>query len=225
MKLTRLFFIRFNSILGNFSLSFFLLLCSSCSTLSSESFSPPSPTDDAKYEPVLKKWRKNISVYKDLELRLRASAVLISPEMEESYKVRLSEIHGNQAKVDNKIVLSKDTISVVIEIFTKTEAFLDLNDESLWNLSLTMQGNTSNPISVYRYRKKELLLPYFPISTQWSRFYVVVFKLPLELQNENAIKDFFQKKEPQIDLPPSQDRIIVFSMNSGEAQVKFSWGL
>ena len=223
MKFTSLFFVRLTSLLRVPAYSLFLLFCTACSTLPMDSYSPSSPMDDARYEPVLDKWRKSVSTYKDLELRFRASAVLVSPEMEESYKIRLTEIQGAQAKADNKILASNDTISVVVEVFTKTEAFLDLDDDKLWSLNLTLQGKVFNPISVNRYRKKELLMPFFPLSTQWSRYYVVVFKISKELLNGGEIKAFFEKKELQPDLPQEQDRTIVFSMNSGEAQAKFSW--
>ncbi len=225
MKLISLFFVRLTSFLRVSAYSFFFLLCTACSTLSMESYSPPSALDDAKYLPVLEKWRKNVSSYKDLELRFKASAVLISPEMEESYKFRLFEIQGSQAKVDNKIVLSKDTVSVVVDFFTKTEAFLNLADENLWNLSLTIHGKSINPNSINRYRQKEQLLPFFPMSTEWGRYYIVVFKLPYELRDGSEAKEFFQKKELQPDLLPGQDSTIVFSMNSSEARAKFTWDL
>jgi hypothetical protein len=223
VKLICLFFIHLTPLLRVSAYSLFLLLCTACSTLPTDSYSPSSPMDDAKYQPILEKWRKSVSTYKDLELRVRASAVLVSPEMEESYRTRLSEIQGAQAKVDNKIVMSKNTVSVVVEVFTKTEAFFDLADDNLWSLSLTIQGKPISPNSINRYRKKELLVPFFPLSTDWSRFYIVVFKLPYELLKEGEVKEFFQKKESQPDLPPGQDRTIVFSMNSGETQAKFSW--
>lgn len=223
MKLISLFFLCFISLCRVFAYSFFLLLCTACSTITTDSYFPSSALDDANYQPVLKKWRKSVSVYKDLELRFRASAVLISPEMEEAYKTRMFEIQGAQAKADNKIILNKETISIVVDIFAKTEAFLDLEDENLWNLNLSIQGNTINPISINQYRKKELLLPFFPMSSGWSRYYVVVFKLPYELLKGVEAKEFFQEKESRPDLPPGQDRTIVFSMNSGEAQAKFSW--
>lgn len=201
----------------------FLMMCTACVSSNSDVFIPPSASEDVKYQPVLEKWRKNASTYKDLDLIFKASAVLISPEMDESYRNRLIEIYGNQAKVDDKIVLSKDTISVVVDFFTRSESHLDLADESLWKLQLTINGNKIPSYSVHRYRKKELLTPFFPLSSHWSRLYVVTFKLPIELLNGLEAKDFFDKKESNSNLPNGQDRTIVFSMHSGEAQVKFSW--
>jgi hypothetical protein len=225
VKFIRLYFVCLASLLRTLAYCFFFLFYSSCSTLSTDSYSPSSPWDDANYEPVLEKWRKSVSIYKDLELRFRTSAVLITPEMEVFYKIRFAEILGSQAKIDDKIVSSKDTISVVVDVFTKTESFLDLTDETLWNLSLTIQGKSVKPNSINHYRKKELLSPFFPKSTLWSRYYIIVFKLPYELLNGVESKEFFQKKESQPDLPQGQDSTIVFSMNSGEAQAKFIWDL
>lgn len=202
---------------------FLIFLTLGCSSLATNSFSPSSAYEDVKYRPVLEKWRKTENVYKDLELKFRASAVLISIEMEESYKDRMTEIYGLSGIADSKILLSKDTISVVVDVFSKNEVFLDLEDKSLWSISLMMREKKVNPLAIHRYRKKEVLLPFFPMSTDWSRYYVIVFKLPYEVLNGYNIKDIFYNNEHQSDILPQQDRSIIFSMNSSEAQTKFVW--
>jgi hypothetical protein len=201
----------------------FLLICTACVSTNSKIQLTSSAIDDPKYQPVLDKWRKSASTYRDLDLILKTTAVLISPEMDELYKNRFIDIHGSQAKFDDKIILSKDTISVVVDLFTKSEAHLDLSDESLWKIQLIINGIMIRPQSIDRYRKKELLSPFFPLSSSWSRYYVLVFKLPFDLLMGNEVKDLFEKKELASSLPNPQDRTIVLSMNSGEAQVKFSW--
>ena len=201
----------------------FLLFCTACVSTNSKIQVTSSAIDDPKYQPVLDKWRKSASTYRDLDLIIKTSAVLISPEMDESYRNRFIDIHGNQAKFDDKIILTKDTISIVVDLFTKSEAHLDLTDESLWKIHLIINGVMIRPQSVDRYRKKELLSPFFPLSSSWSRDYVIVFKLPVDILSGNEAKDLFDKKEVSSSLPNPQDRTIVLSMNSGEAQVKFSW--
>lgn len=229
MKFYRFYFLRLKPQFGFFAYICFLLLCTACSTppsnFSSGSVTPSLPMDDAKYQPVLGKWRKVVSNYKDLELNFKASAILISPEMEEAYKERLIEVHGTKAKVDHNIVSDNDKIVIVIDVFAKPDTFLDISDERLWNIELSMGAHSVVPYSINRYRNKEILNPFFPLSTQWSRHYVILFKLPTEVLKGGGVKDLFHKKDPQADLPPRKDDTIVFSMNSGEAQAKFSWEL
>ncbi|APJ03604.1 hypothetical protein [Silvanigrella aquatica] len=224
MKFRVHFFRHINPLFKTLGYSFFLILCTACSTLYSTN-TPQSAIDDVKYQPVLEKWRKKVSAYKDLELKFTASAVLVSPEMEDSYRLRMLEIQGNQEQVDSKIILNKDTISVVVDLFTRSESYLDLDDKRFWNINLIINGKTINPLSVNRYRKPELLTPYFPKGSVWSRFYVVVFKLPVEILNGRNAKDLFELNEAKSQMPLGQDRTIIFSMNSSEAQAQFSWEL
>ena len=203
----------------------FLMMCTACVSSNSEVKIHSAPIEDPKYQPILNKWRKSVLIYKNIDLIMKASAVLVSREMEQSYKNRFIEIHGEKAKVDDKIMLSKDTISIVIDLFAKSDAYMNLSDQSMWNVNLSINNNIISPYSIERYRKKELLIPFFPLSTYWSRYYVLIFKIPFELLKGNDAKDLFEKKDNATQLPNSQDGTIVLLMNSGEAQIKFSWDI
>jgi hypothetical protein len=215
---TRTFFIKITAY------SFLILFCTACTTSIQKMSAPVSPFDDLDYSPNLEKWRKQVSVYNDFELQILAGAVLVAPEMEEHYKVRLRRLQSEYAQSNPYIVTSQDSISIVIDLFAKTKPYMDLTDQNLWHLTLTIDDTViAAPHRIVAFSRHELLSPFFPLSSQWSRYYIVIFKLPYQILKGKDVKNFFSKQEKTQDLPQSENRTILFSMNSGEAKLHFSW--
>ena len=77
------------------------------------------------------------------------------------------------------------------------------------------------PQSVDRYRKKELLSPFFPLSSSWSRYYVLVFKLPFELLMGNVL-NWADKLEESEKNNSEANRLAVESISSIKTIASFS---
>ncbi|BBH52984.1 hypothetical protein [Fluviispira sanaruensis] len=208
-----------------FIIIFFLFNCIACKSSDikvqdsiNSTYSAP-PLEDKKYGPILAKWYRENSIYRDLEMVFQSSATLLTPDMKEAYEKRLLETQGVGAKIDKNIMSDSTTFAIVVNHFIKTKALLELNDNKLWNLQLFINGKSYSPEGVISYKNKEILSSYFPDSSFWSRFYVVHFKLPSHLIEEISAEENVGKRS----LPQNGDRTIVFTMNSGEVQIKFSW--
>ncbi|WGL59651.1 hypothetical protein QEJ31_14055 [Pigmentibacter sp. JX0631] len=202
----------------------FIFLYTGCVHNQAEVLKPSNMYEDENYQPVLTKWSKSTNIYKDLELKFKITAVLISPEMEEAYKNRIEYIYGPKAKIDEKILLKKDTIAVVLDFFSKPDTFFELSDEGLWKISLKINDIIVPSHEIHPYRRKEGLKPFFPLSSYWSKHYIVLFKLPSEALKGLEVKDLFlnEKKESK-ELSSNEENKITLSMHSAEAQIKFSW--
>ena len=202
----------------------FGLLYTSCVHNQAEVLKPNNMFEDQNYQPVLTKWSKTTNIYKDLELKFKITAVLISPEMEDAYKNRIEYIYGSKAKIEEKILLKKDTIAVVLDFFSKPDTFFELSDEALWKISLKINDVIVPAHEIQPYRRKEGLKPFFPLSSYWSRHYIVLFKFPYGALKGFEVKDLFlnEKKESK-ELSSNEENKITLSMHSEEAQIKFSW--
>ncbi len=212
------------TVLKPFAYIVFFILYTSCAHKQVEIVTPSQAYDDEKYQPVLVKWSRNSNVYKDLELRFKITAVLVAPEMEEAYRNRIDYIYGQFAKIDDKILLKKDTIAVILDFFGKPDSHYELSDESVWKMTMKIKDSVIPASEIHPYKRKEGLKPFFPLSSYWSRHYIVLFKIPNEVLNGLEVKDIFQtEKKANTELPTDQENLITFSMNSGEAQIKFSW--
>ncbi|WP_186643973.1 hypothetical protein [Fluviispira vulneris] len=208
-----------------FIIIFFLFNCIACNSIdlkdqdsSNSTYSVP-PLEDKKYGSILAKWYRENSIYRDLEMLFKSSATLMSPEMKEAYEKRLIETQGVGVKIDKNIMGDATSFVIVVNHFIKTKALLELYDNKLWNLQLFIDGKSYSPESVIPYKNKDILSSYFPDNSHWSRFYVVIFKLPSHVIDEISAEQNVGKR----NLPQNGDRTIVFTMNSGEVQIKFSW--
>lgn len=202
----------------------FGFLYTGCVHNQADVLTPKNMYEDENYQPILTKWSKSTNIYKNLELKFKITAVLISPEMEDAYKGRIEYIYGPKAKIDEKILVKKDTIAVVLDFFSKPDNFFELNDEGLWKISLKINDVIVPAHEIQPYRRKEGLKPFFPLSSYWSRHYIVLFKFPYEALKGSEVKDLFlnEKKESIVSSSNSENKITL-SMHSEEAQIKFSW--
>ncbi|KAB8033716.1 hypothetical protein [Fluviispira multicolorata] len=212
-----------------FLLILFSLLCIACKSItlkeaeSIESSYSLLPLEDKNYEPILSKWFRENYKYRDLELLFVSSATLLSPQMKNAYEKRLIETQGNNVKIDKNILNDSSTFGIIINHFTKNRVLLELNDQKLWTLQLNIDGKDYSPDSIIYYKNKDMLSSYFPDNNYWSRFYLVLFKLPPPILDKIESVNVRQKNDKNQSLPQIDDRTIVFTMNSGEMQMKFSW--
>lgn len=225
MKLNQIVITLLLRIIKTFSYLVFLILYSSCVHQESEVVRITPPQADENYQPVLTKWSRTSNIYKDLQLQFKINAVLVAPEMEDAYKKRIEYVYGAQAKFEDKILLKNDTIAIILDFFAKPDAHLDLSDENIWHLKLQINDIEVRASQVYPFKRKESLDTFFPASSYWSRYFVVIFKFPYEALQGLSVKDFFSKdKNSSENVLNNQENKIVFSMNTAETQVKFSWG-
>ena len=63
--------------------------------------------NDTVYNPLLQKWSREVSLYKDFEMSLSGSAILMSPEMVEAYEKKMQKMDGNLLRLDKNLVSKK----------------------------------------------------------------------------------------------------------------------
>jgi hypothetical protein len=164
---------------------------------------PENPADDPAYSPILVKWARDVTLYKDLEMYFSGSAILMTTEMMEAYKKRAERIQGIVKKFDTNVIPEKkDILPVVVTMYTTSPQFIELDDSKIWNVALFYQNQWVQPSSIFSYRNKASLQPYFPIGSNWSRMYVVQYRIPNWQDNKSDV---------------------VFSMQSGIAKADYYW--
>ncbi len=168
---------------------------------------PEDPQDDPFYSSVISRWERDVTLYQELQLNFAGSAVLMSPEMSDAYIKRAAHVQGVSVKLDTNIIPEQhDILPVVVTSYTPQEAFLEMEDAKIWNLTLLYNHQWLHPSSVTFYRNKASLSAYFPSGSVWSRMYVVQFRVP-----------------PELGSPSHMPLPIVFSMHSGIAKADFFW--
>ncbi len=168
-----------------------------------QAFVPESPMEDSEYAPVLLRWQRDVTLYKDLQLYFVGSAVLISSEMQSAYRKRVEKIQGVSAKLDSNIISeNQDMVPVVITSYTPIYKFTEVDNDKIWNLALSYNNKWIRPSSIVYYRNKAVFQSYFPTGSVWSRMYVIQFHIP-----------HFDESQKNI----------VFSMHSGIAKADYYW--
>ncbi|MEN9826844.1 MAG: hypothetical protein RI953_2589 [Pseudomonadota bacterium] len=152
-----------------------------------ESFVPPGPADDAIYSPVLDRWTRETRVFSKFQNKVEISAVLLADDMRRAVAERLSRLRGS---TDGLTVLSDSSggvrLGMLVSIFTPENPYMNLDDKSLWSLSLRIGPNQQAPMYVRRVSDKTPLQPFFSHIHQWSQDYLLVFDFPeTSLQPEN----------------------------------------
>lgn len=174
-----------------------------------QAFVPESPRDDPEYGEVLTKWERDVSLYKDFMMYFSGTATLMAPEMIDAYKQRVEKVLGVDAKLDKNIIPEdKNTISIVISMYTTFPKFDDLEDSKIWNCALFYNNRWIQPSNLVYYRNKSSFIPYFTMGTSWSRMYVAQFPIS-HFNLQRTLED--------------SDHPIVFSMHSGIAKADYYW--
>lgn len=178
----------------SFALKLSLLLVSalgavSCVSSSVSGSTPPEPTQDEAYEPVLSKWSRKIAVFSKFQNRVEMNAVLLTDEMRRAVTQRLFRLRGQS---DGLSVLSDSSgavrLGVLVSVFTPEAPYANLDDRSLWSLAMRVGPSQLNPMYVRRISDKTLLQAFFSHIHQWSQDYLLVFDFPetiLQQDNEN----------------------------------------
>jgi hypothetical protein len=160
---------------------------SGCVTGGGSASVPPSPVEDHQYAPVVERWTRKVHVFSKFQNRVEISAVLLADEMRRAVAERLARLRGN---TDGLSVLTDSSggvrLGMLVSVFTPEGAYLDLDDKSLWSLTLRIGPNQQAPMYVRRVNDKTPLKPFFSHIHQWSQDYLLVFDFPeTALQKEN----------------------------------------
>lgn len=188
-------------------LSLFLGGCVS----STSSSVPPGPADDSQYAPVLGRWTRSAHVFSKFQNRVEMSAVLLADEMRRAVAERLSRLRGTN---DGLSVLTDSSggvrLGLLVSLYTPEGPYMNLDDKSLWSVSLRIGSNQQPPLYVRRVTDKTPLQPFFSHIHQWSQDYLLVFDFPeTALQKENDA----QKQSTSAE----------FIAQSSVAKVEFRW--
>jgi hypothetical protein len=162
---------------------------SGCVSRSVESSVPPEASQDSQYEPVLSRWTRKATVFSKFQNKVEMSAVLLTDEMRKAVTQRLSRLRG---AADSISVLSDSSggvrLGVLVSAFTPESAYANLDDRTLWSLSMRIGPSQLTPMYVRRITDKTLLQAFFPNIHQWSQDYLMVFDFPetiLQRDNES----------------------------------------
>ncbi|MEY4065330.1 MAG: hypothetical protein RIR26_1538 [Pseudomonadota bacterium] len=166
-----------------------LFLTTACVTSGQSGSTPPGPTDDATYEPVLNRWSRSLNVFSKFQTQVGMSAVLLTDEMRRAVAQRLSRLRGSG---DALSVLSDSSggvrLGVLVSVFAPDANYSNLDDRLLWSLSMRVGPSQLTPMYVRRISDKTLLQTLFKNIHQWSQDYLLVFDFPetiLQRDNEN----------------------------------------
>ena len=166
--------------------------------------------NDTVYNPLLQKWSREVSLYKDFEMSLSGSAILMSPEMVEAYEKKMQKMDGNLLRLDKNLVSKKeDVVSILMIMFSSFKKMNDFDDSDSWNKTLYFQNKWISASNVVEYKNKSGFIPYFPVESHWSKVYVVQFQVP-------------QLKE-SLSKIGTADAPLVFSLHSGIVNADFYW--
>ena len=162
----------------------------SCVSKSATGSTPPGPTDDDVYEPVLSRWTRKINVFSKFQNRVEMTAVLLTDDMRRAVTQRLSRLRGSGEGLS---VLSDSSggvrLGVLVSVFTPEAPYSNLDDRTLWSLSMRIGPSQLSPVYVRRIADKTLLQTFFSNIHQWSQDYLMVFDFPETiLQRDNEIQ-------------------------------------
>lgn len=146
---------------------------------SNEATVPPAPSQDAVYAPVLERWTRKANVFSQFQNRIEVSAVLLADEMRRAVGERLSRLRGSS---DGVSVLTDSSggarLGVLVSVYTPENPYLNLDDKTLWSLSLRIGPTQQPPMYVRRVFDKTTLEPFFSHIHRWSQDYLIVFDFP-----------------------------------------------
>jgi hypothetical protein len=160
-----------------------------CVSSSVESSAPPLAAQDTQYEPVLSRWTRKSTVFSQFQNRVEMSAVLLTNDMRQAVTQRLSRLRGS---ADGISVLSDSSggvrLGVLVSVFTPESAYANLDDRTLWSLSMRIGPSQLSPMYVRRITDKTLLQTFFPNTHQWSQDYLMVFDFPETILQRDSEK-------------------------------------
>jgi len=188
-----------------------VLTTTGCVSSQVSSVAPPGPSEDDVYQPVLARWTKNIRVFSKFQHRIEMSGVLLSEEMRRAVSQRLSRLRGSGEGIS---VLSDSSggvrLGVLVSVFSPEAPYNNLDDRTLWTLSMRIGPNQQSPLYIRRVVDKTLLQTFFLGINQWTQDYLLVFDFPeTALQRDN---------ENQQQLPTAE-----FLAQSAVARVELRW--
>jgi hypothetical protein len=166
--------------------------------------------NDKEYAPVLKKWTRDVTLYKNFDMTLSSSAVLISSEMKKNYEKKYEKWNKNKINLDENVIAKKENVlSVVVILFSSFKNMNDLTDNDVWTKTIHYKNQWISASDVIEYKNKTMLEPYFHVGSHWSKVFVVQFPVP-DL-------DKTWEKLGTAEAP------LEFSLHSGIANADFYW--
>lgn len=147
----------------------------------------PTIKDDKQYHEALTKFSRRVEIVQNFENVANVSVTLLSPGFVESFSNRFQTLFGqDQPFSDNP---GERTIFFV-SIFAPSRAALELDNASVWSLSLQSGKEVVKPMTIKKLTQKERWQPFFSDVNQWSMEYMVVFdkKLAAGVSNKEMVK-------------------------------------
>lgn len=182
------------------------LLCLASCTISGPgtlSSIPLSPKEDKSYIEVFNKWHKEINIFSEFQNRIEAHALFLSDDFRKAYHKRFESIRGETIDPFNQETGAD--FGILISVTTPDHYFEEVDSRNIWTLKLAYGSlDLANP-DIRSLKEKEILEPFFPFVSKWSKEFLVVFNL--------------KKEEGKAELPQK----VKLSMRSSLATIEMEW--
>ena len=148
----------------------------SCATTNNKNASVvESPFYDKSYYPVYECHTKDYDVIENFFTNFTVSTTMIDDEFYKAFSERSEKIF--QEKSFNLIVKPKQ-ISYFISIYSPDRSALSIQNKSMWNIYLNLNGKKIRPERFKRMRPKSHWAKFFPTINFWSKEFLIAFDLP-----------------------------------------------
>ncbi len=135
------------------------------------------------YYKVLKQYTRESEIYstEDIHAQYIVNATYLSEEFRSSFKTFFKKFYpdGQDGLAEKRAQLwSEDQgeVSFLVALYAKNRKMIPLGDpNSLWDLSLKMNGETYKPQLVEKVITSPLELKFFPFVNRWFQLYRVSF--------------------------------------------------
>ncbi|MBX9704261.1 MAG: hypothetical protein K2X39_08925 [Silvanigrellaceae bacterium] len=186
------------------------ILVSSCTSVTKPSLKNENSVVslDESYENIIKHWSKETNIFFNFLKIADARAVLLNKAVVSAYEKERNKILGQDSIDPNIKNFEEGYFSIYVSFYTPTKPYRDLQKKGIWNIELKVNETSLKPEKMQFYKNKALLQPFFPSLSFWSSEYILVFKIPQELQNV-----LYEGKADLVEL----------RLRSGLAQIELSW--
>lgn len=133
---------------------------------------PPDPRRDGSYHPIYEKNTRYREVIHQFETRFTIHVTRLGPEFRSALAERYQKVFNEPQPVLGEVTANT---GFFVSIFIPDVNFRDLGNESLWNIQLKSNGETSKPALIQRLEPKEKWTPFFPGINQWTLEYLILF--------------------------------------------------
>ncbi len=150
----------------------------SCTSSTPPSEAKPSVSvyqDDA-YWSALKKWKQEITLLDQFQMKAMGTAVLLTPPFQEAYQARFKQLYGSQLSDITQSDSSK--LGVFISLFTPEDTYLQIDDAKVWNLEVWFGDQKASVIQTKPLKEKEILSHFYPFINHWTKEYILFFDYP-----------------------------------------------